>query len=90
VNASTIRKDDDYFACDDMVIRSPTYYTKTNVESKLNNYSTDLKSLLQPMFPDYEEENKTTEDGSQQDGSTRNTKKNDEAIEFERRIEQSI
>lgn len=29
LNASAIRQDDDYFACDDSVIRSPTYYTRT-------------------------------------------------------------
>lgn len=32
VTPQQIRQDEDYFACDDSVIRSPTYYTRTNPE----------------------------------------------------------
>lgn len=60
-----IKQEDDYFACDDSAIRSPTYYTRTQREEDMFGYrvpqakftkevpSTDLKSLLTPMWDDH-------------------------------------
>ena len=65
MGAHTINQEDDYFACDDSVIRSPTYYTRTQRdEEMLANVphakfsreitpSTDLKSLLTPMWDEH-------------------------------------
>lgn len=50
-----VKKDEDYFANDDSVIRSPTFYTRTNLGGDYP--STDLRSLLTPMWDEELKEN---------------------------------
>ena len=55
VSMNDFKKKEDYFASDDSVIRSPTYYTRTQLNQP-ELLPSDLKSLLTPMW---DEEQKT-------------------------------
>jgi len=54
-----VKQDEDYFANDDSVIRSPTYYTRTHLDPS-HLPASDLRSLLTPMW---DEESKLKDAG---------------------------
>lgn len=83
-----VRKDYDYFANDDSVIRSPTYYTRTTIDlTEKQSKPTDLKQLLQPCNPDENREHESVVPSTRPETEILGE---DDAMEFEKKIEDHI
>ncbi len=78
-----IKKNEDYFANDDSVIRSPTYYTRTHLDPT-NLPKTDLRSLLTPMW---NEENKYEDNTFM---STQAQTEYDDTMDFEKKMDDRL